>query len=291
MVVVMTALWLTISSAASSREISYTQADSLKVIDLLAKGANQEQDSNTLMLYFARQLTGTPYKSATLEINKREKLVVNLRQLDCKTYIETVTALTLTTLSPDSNWDTYCAWLERIRYTGGVNHGYTSRNHYFTSWIDSNTDAGICHEVKREGKPWTAQQKLHIDYMSRNPQLYPMLRGNQHDISLIRQHEQALTGRTISYIPKALLNQGRNQLRDIHDGDIIAIVTKRRGLDTSHTGIAVWGKDGKLHLLNASKPYRRVILDPQPICQTLGKWSNPQGVRIVRINQIKGKTP
>ena len=272
MVVVMTALWLTISSAASSREISYTQADSLKVIDLLAKGANQEQDSNTLMLYFARQLTGTPYKSATLEINKSEKLVVNLRQLDCKTYIETVTALTLTTLSPDSNWDTYCAWLERIRYTGGDNHG-------------------ICHEVKREGKPWTAQQKLHIDYMSRNPQLYPMLRGNQHDISLIRQHEQALTGRTISYIPKALLNQGRNQRRDIHDGDIIAIVTKRRGLDTSHTGIAVWGKDGKLHLLNASKPYRRVILDPQPICQTLGKWSNPQGVRIVRINQIKGKTP
>lgn len=286
----MTALWLTTLCAVSNREVCYTKADSLKVVSLLTQGARQRQDSNTLMLYFARQLTGTPYKAATLEINKREKLVINLRQLDCKTYIETVTALTLTTLSPDSSWDTYCTWLERIRYTGGVNQGYTSRNHYFTSWIDSNTDAGICHEVKRDGTPWVAQQKLHIDYMSRNSQLYPMLRDNQHDIELIRQRENSLTGRTISYIPKNLLYQGRDQLQDIQDGDIIAIVTKRRGLDTSHTGIAVWGKDGKLHLLNASKPYRRVILDPHPISHTLSKWSNPQGIRIVRINQIKNKT-
>ena len=40
MVVVMTALWLTDKTAERSREISYNQTDSVKVVDLFAKGAN-----------------------------------------------------------------------------------------------------------------------------------------------------------------------------------------------------------------------------------------------------------
>ena len=44
----------------------------------------------------------------------------------------------------------------------------------------------------------------------------------------------------------------QKDLSAIHDGDLIAIVTTKKGIDYSHLGFAVWGKDGKLHLLNAS---------------------------------------
>ena len=72
-------------------------------------------------------------------------------------------------------------------------------------------------------------------------------------------------------------------LSDIRDGDIIAITTSKAGLDVSHVGFAVWGKDGRLHLLNASSIHKKVILEPMTLYQYMQKHPSQTGIRVIRL--------
>ena len=92
--------------------------------------------------------------------------------------------------------------------------------------------------------------------MSTHPDAYPMLKGRAGEISRIRRNEQKLANVSVRYVPLSLLDKGKDVLETIHDGDILAIVTRKKGLDTSHLGFAVWQK-GCLHLLNASSIHKR----------------------------------
>ena len=71
-------------------------------------------------------------------------------------------------------------------------------------------------------------------------------------------------------------------LETIHDGDILAIVTRKKGLDTSHLGFAVWQK-GCLHLLNASSIHKKVVLEPMTLSEYMKKHPSQLGVRVVRV--------
>lgn len=266
--------------------ITYTQADSLKVVSLLKKGKQQPADKN-MILFFAHELEGTPYVAYTLEVNKQERLVVNLKELDCTTLVENVVALTLAVREETPTWQAFCKHLTQIRYRGGKMNGYSSRNHYFSQWIESNERMGLVREVKgskADGyKPFVARQKLELNYMSLNSHKYKMLKGRPERIAQIKQYEQESSGKWVRYIPRTWLNRGLSSLNHVHDGDILAIVTKRKGLDTSHLGFAVWGKDGQLHLLNASSVHGKVVLEPMTLWQYMGKHPSQLGVRVVRV--------
>lgn len=69
----------------------------------------------------------------------------------------------------------------------------------------------------------------------------------------------------------------------MHDGDIIAIVGGKQGIDIAHLGFAVWRSDG-LHLLNASMLHGKVVEEPMTLRQYLGKHKTHKGIRIVRLN-------
>ena len=264
---------------------TYTRADSLKVERLLAEAALRGDVTNWT-LYFAEKFIGTPYVASTLEVNKEEKLVVNLRQLDCTTLVENVVALTLTVREPAPSFAAFCRNLEKIRYRGGVRDGYASRNHYFSEWIASNEKLGVVEEIrgkKDEGyRPFVAVQRLELDYMSTHPSAYPMLEGNAGELRRIRTNEQAFDGQAVRYVPVSWLGKGQEELGDIHDGDILAIVTRKKGLDTSHLGFAVW-KEGRLHLLNASSIHKKVVLEPMTLRQYMQKHPSQLGVRVVRV--------
>ena len=264
---------------------TYTRADSLKVERLLAEAALRGDVTNWT-LYFAEKFIGTPYVASTLEVNDEEELVVNLRQLDCTTLVENVVALTLTVREPAPSFAAFCRNLEKIRYRGGVRDGYASRNHYFSEWIASNEKLGVVEEIrgkKDEGyRPFVAVQRLELDYMSTHPSAYPMLDGNAGELRRIRTNEQAFDGQAVRYVPVSWLGKGQEELDDIHDGDILAIVTRKKGLDTSHLGFAVW-KEGRLHLLNASSIHKKVVLEPMTLRQYMQKHPSQLGVRVVRV--------
>ena len=265
--------------------VCYTKADSIKVMKLLEQGKKLSKDKN-IILFYARQLIGVPYVAQTLEVNKQEQLIVNLQQLDCTTYVENVLALTLCTENKKlPTFADFCYYLRMLRYEGGK-VDYPTRLHYFTAWISDNTKLGLVHEIQANSAPFTKVQTLYVDYMSQHIDNYPMLKAHPEWIQAISKMEQQLTGKKFHYIPKAQIADNSLYRKTIKDGDIIAIITSKKGLDTSHIGIAVWHKDG-LHMLNASQIRHKVVEEPMLLRTYMSKHSMQIGIRIVRIGKNK----
>ena len=264
----------------SQQRVTYQRADSLKICRLL-RDANKQ----TTTLWFARQFLNIPYVAHTLEVNPAEQLVVNTRQLDCTTLVETVTALTLCAHQGKRSWNDYLTTLRTLRYRKGKLDGYPSRLHYFSDWIADKTAMSIVKEIQSPNPPFSAVQHINVNYMSAHPDAYQALKAHPEWVSVIRQQEETLSGTTSRYIPKSALKRNTKALRQaVHDGDIIAITCNKKGLDIAHLGFAVWKKDG-LHLLNASQIHKKVVQEPMTLYQYLQKHPSHTGIRIIRINQ------
>ena len=266
---------------AVAQDIIYDKADSIKIVRIL-KNANKRPASKNRCVYFGEQFLGVPYVASTLEVGDKERLVVNTQGLDCTTFVETVVALTMCDKQNKRTFKDYCNNLKKIRYWNGEKKGYASRLHYFAFWIKDNEDKGIVSEVLTPSTPYTRQQTLCVNYMTQNPDKYKHLKNNPKNISAVKYYEDQFEGMKVRYIPKEYFNLPRKKLSFVKDGDIIGLVTKKKGLDTTHLGIAVW-KNGKLHLLNASYLRKKVVLEKQ----TLYRYSQGQksqiGMRLARV--------
>ena len=234
------------------------------------------------MLYFGKKFIGVPYVAHTLEDGNSEHLIVNLRELDCTTFVEIVLALALCDIENKRTFSDFCNNLRKVRYFGGRIDDYSSRLHYFTWWAEDNIQKGIIREISADDFPFTAVQKVSINYMSAHPELYKHLKGKPDMIQKIKQKELRTSGKTYRYIPKSLLNESADRIGIVHTGDIVAIITSKSGLDTSHIGIAVW-QDGKLHLLNASSIYKKVVLDKSTFYQYSQRQKSQLGIRVFRL--------
>ena len=267
-------------SFAQTPGVTYQRADSLTICRLLRWSGPEDTP-----LTFANHFKNIPYVAHTLEVNDGEELVVNTRQLDCTTLIETVTALTVCAHQGKHRWEDYVNVLRALRYRKGIINGYPSRLHYFSDWIQDNEQLFFVKEVQQPNPPFKAVQSVKVDYMSTHPQAYKALKAHPELIPAIEEQEKMLTGTTRRYIPKEAL-RGNTQLlrKTIKDGDIIAITCNKKGLDIAHLGFAVWRKDG-LHLLNASQLHKKVVTEPMTLWQYLQKHPSHTGIRIIRIVQ------
>ncbi len=274
-------LILAIVLPARAQHADYRPADSIKIVQLLQSARRQNAAPNPI-LYFARQLRGIPYAAKTLERNKEEQLVVNLRQLDCTTYVENVLALYLCHKNDQTTFSDFCRHLQHIRYADG-RIDYPHRLHYFSHWLEHNTRLGHISRIREVDPPFSAQRLLALRYMTAHPHLYPMMNGNDSIIGRIRETEQRLSGQPCRYIPKDSLRNTPLLRRTIHNGDIIAIQTNRPGLDTSHVGIAVWHADG-LHLLNASTVHRQVVEERLTLQAYMRRHPSQIGISVARIH-------
>lgn len=257
-----------------------TVQDSIRIEKLLQK-ATKLKSSDNKILFFAREFLGTPYVAHTLDRNKKESLVINTSELDCTTYVENVIALSLCANRGEKSYNDFRKQLQQLRYSNGI-VSYFNRLHYFTSWIEDNEKKGYVTKIQSNKAPFTAIQKLNVYYMSKNFKSYAMLRDYSACPPEIKATEKSLTGRTYRYIPKASISNTKLMRQTIHDGDIIAILTSKKGLDTSHIGIAVWHKDG-LHLLNASQIHKKVVEEPMTLRTYMKKHPTQTGIRVCRM--------
>ncbi len=276
-----TTILFTFSQQANAQETEYTKEDSALVVKLLEE-AKTHRGGEHPMLYFGKKFIGTPYVAHTLENGDEEHLIVNLHGLDCTTFIETVLALTLCDSNDTRTFHDFCRQLIRIRYRQGIMTDYTSRLHYFTWWADDNKQMGIVDEITCEGTPFTATQTVSINYMTAHSTSYKQLRNHPQFIPTIRELEKQSQGKQYRYVPKSKVGMPQTSpLGIIHNGDIVAMLTDKPGLDTSHLGIAVW-QNGKLHLLNASSLYKRVVLDTKTFYNYQQAQKHQTGIRILR---------
>lgn len=277
-----------LQTKAQSTVPQYTPEDSIRVMNLLQsaeKDAAKDSTAGQTMLRIGRAIEkmNIPYVAHTLEPNDQERLIINLRELDCTTFVESAMALTLCVRSGRTTFDDYCRILQKIRYWQGRAPQYIRRLHYFTSWIEDNTTMDLVRELQSPNPPFTAVQTVQAHYMTQHVDKYRMLTVNPQDVPMIREMEKRIEGKKYRYIPKQQLYNNRKLRNTIHDGDIIVIITNIKGLDTQHIGIAAWHADG-LHLLNASSIHHRVIEEPMTLRQYLYKHPTMPGIRVVRIN-------
>ncbi len=275
----LTLLLLTAIASHAVAQPDYWRSDSLKVVRLLADAKHLDKDTN-YMTWFARRLCGLPYVAKTLEHNEAERLVVNLRQVDCTTYVEQVLALAQCAKTNKRTFADFCNNLRLIRYENGK-VDYPFRLHYFTYWILENTRKGIVEDIHQPAPPFTAVQTVKANYMTTHTERYPMLMRHPEWVDHIRTMEDSISGQRHRYIPKDKLADSPLLRSTIHDGDIIVILTSKKGLDTSHIGIAVWHDDG-LHMLNASSVHHKVTEEPLLLIDYMASHPSQTGIRIVR---------
>lgn len=260
--------------------ITYTTADSIKICKILSQlSKSKEKKTATIMVAAAKLLAGTPYVAGTLDKDKVEKIVVNIGEVDCTTFVEQIFAIARTISQDKKDFNSFCNNLLNIRYQKGKCNGYESRLHYFSQFVADGEEKGILHEVKN--KQFTGKQNLNLSFMSNNPAKYPRLQTDSVLIAAIAEREKPFRNITINYLPKELLNKTSRQI-PIKDGDIIALVTNINGLDVTHMGIAIW-KGKRLHLIHASYKHKKVILDEQSLFDYLKVHKSAPGIRVVRV--------
>jgi len=229
-----------------------------------------------LIVAVGRNFLDAPYAAETLEREGPEELVINLRAFDCVTFVENVIVLAGLIRAGKTGFADFAAALERIRYRGGHRNGYPSRLHYFTDWLWDNGRRGIVRDITRElgGIPFRKPFHALTDRREEHPALK--------DAAVLRRMrivEAACSRRMQCHIVKADLNQ---VAEGIADGDIIAITTDEKGLDVSHTGIAVHVQ-GRLRLLHASGAAGKVVLSDSPLDRYLLSRRTRTGIIVGRV--------
>jgi hypothetical protein len=227
---------------------------------------------------------GTTYTPQTLEAPGPEHLVINLRELDCVTFIENMLALTWLVRNEGEAiladrgraMERYEDYLAAVRYRGGELEGYTSRLHYFTDWLADNERMGLI--ALRTAELGGVPDREPIDFMSTHPDAYRQLAetGALEEIGTIEARLNAAGPRI--YIPE---EQVAEVAERIADGDLIAATSTVAGLDVAHTGIALW-QDGRLHLLHAPLVGKNVEISEKPLAERILDFSGQDGIMVAR---------
>ena len=242
----------------------------------LEKSKTPSLSPGELILKIGKFFLGRSYRVGTLEIKGPERLVVNLREFDCFTFVETAVAMAWCLKSRQKSFETFRRRLKKIRYRNGDVQGYTSRLHYFSDWIYDNQKKGIIRNVTIDigGRIF----RKTINFMTRHSGSYPPLKIAV-NLRRMKSVERAINRRSLYYIPKKFVRSLEDQ---IHDGDVIAITTKTEGLDVQHVGFAVRVKN-RIHLLHASSAEGKVVLSRQTLCRYLMQGRTRSGILVGRL--------
>jgi hypothetical protein len=231
--------------------------------------------TGAMMAALGRTFVGTPYIPQTLELEGDERLIVNLRELDCVTFVENMLAISRVLKAGTPDYDSFKRELVRIRYRDGVLSGYESRLHYFSEWIADNEAKGIVDDVT--AAIGGVQDTGAITFMTRHAESYRQLEDPA-VVDRIRTIETTLSGRERHYIPQDGIDDVASS---IQDGDIIAATSTLEGLDIAHTGLALW-VDGRLHLMHAPLVGSVVEISELPLADRLQRIDAQDGIMVAR---------
>ena len=260
--------------------ISYTEKDAEIFSDILSKYKDDsDKPIATLIPEIGKYFIGEEYVAHTLEVNEEEKLIVNLRELDCTTYAENLLALARTLKSENQSFGQFAKEIEKIRYRDGNRDEYPSRLHYFSDWIYNNKENNlVTTPADSFGNPFPNK----VSFMSNNPDSYKHLKNNPDYVSVIEQQEKEINEKNYFFIPKEDIAEYEHLLKE---GDIIGLTTSINGLDVAHVGVLV-EQEGKLHLLHASQSKLKVEISDEPISSFLKPNSKNTGIMIARPVEI-----
>jgi hypothetical protein len=259
-----------------SSQITYSPKDSLLFKEKVAELKHLELNANdNTLVPIGKTFLGTPYVERTLEIGDKETLVINLSGLDCTTFVENVLAFSLLLKERSHDFNSFTEQLKTIRYRDGFLNGYSSRLHYFTEWIRNNNEKGVVKDITTDlgGEI----HKKPINFMGTHRELYPFL-GDDSNYQHILKIEAELAKEDLCILPQNAIEAQEDNLQN---GDIIALATSIKGLDVTHTGLAIRMPSGRIHLLHASIS-GEVTITKEPLVDYLKKVKSNIGIIVAR---------
>lgn len=229
-----------------------------------------------------RGFVGARYTPGTLEAPGAERLIINLREFDCVTFVEHVLALvqfarhdgTAALQDAAGARARYERLLADLRYRDGRLDGYASRLHYFSDWLADHERRGMLRVLGDE--IGTGTDARPITFMTAHVAAYAQL-ADSAVRRRIADHEATLGPRRM--VPKSDVRRLEPLLRD---GDVLAMTSTLEGLDVAHVGFAVL-VDGRPHLLNAPLVGKSVELSPLPLHEHLAARRSQSGVMVARL--------
>lgn len=223
-------------------------------INTLLKKAQEIDDISKRIEFISKEFLTVPYKANTLIGSPKiqEKLVINLAELDCFTFVDYVLAMALS-----SSYDDFKINLKKIRYKQSE-LSYYNRNHFFSDWLENNS--WLVKDISQElGAAISIKKTLNLKT------------DGSYYLAGIEPK-----ARNISYIPAAKLQESK-----LKTGDLIGYYSKAPGLDLSHLGIVIIKKDGA-YIRNASSWKSSMKVEDHQLSKLIA-WGNIPGFIVYRL--------
>jgi hypothetical protein len=204
----------------------------------LIRGSSEIRDIAKRIDFLSTQFLGVDYAESTLIGDKDtpEVFVINLRGIDCLTFIEYIEAMRLS-----DYFSAFESNLRKVRYKYGIVE-FANRNHFFTDWIGHNAEF-VYDATEEIGGKNTVKVLKSLN--------------EKEDGSYILAGLQPVP-REIIYIPSDSIDD--SVLGNLRTGDYAGIYSPLKGLDVSHAGIII-KKDNSIYLRHASslREHRKVV--------------------------------
>ncbi len=271
---------LFLSTVLYGQEADYENEDLLIFNRFVDYIKTKEFDEKSQILQFTAEFfLDKPYVAGTLDINDTEKLVVNLREFDCVTFIETVIALANTVESGEMSFLNFVSNLKTLRYRDGVVEGYSSRLHYTSDWVVVNKHRGMLQPIAWQEENVLDPKK--INFMTTHRHSYNALRDDDAMLSKIESVENNINSRGgVDYLPKNKIDANADKIPHMA---MIAFTTKIEGLDTTHTGFTYKKPDGTLGFIHASSLKNKVVIDDKSLSDYCASQKACNGVIIMEV--------
>lgn len=222
---------------------------------------------------------GTPYVAHTLEMTQGETFVINLREMDCVTFMENVIALSLTAKSGELSFEKFMDELRKMRYRNGNIDDYVSRLHYTSDWIYENEKRGMVKNIS--SCLGGVKETKKISFMSAHRDAYRQLKNDDAMWWKIKTLEDTINKRGgFYYLPKNEIAKAVPQIPHI---SIIAFTTSIEGLDTSHVAFA-YRQGEKLTFIHASSTEGKVVIDEKTLADYCDSQESCTGIMVVKVN-------
>ena len=226
----------------------------------------------------ASALVDTRCEAGLLDVYP-ERLRVMLDRTDNLHFLEMCIALGMTfkehsAVSMDSFYDSFCERVRQFRYRDGVMSKFSDRIFYFSEWIRQAEAYGILGEfTQRYGEEYGQSFSYLSDHLMFLPQIGREPTAREDILAMERWMTDS--GPFYRILPDRVTDQFAKDI--IHHGDILAIVSDRKGEDVSKAGI-VFKQGEELKFIYASMKEKKVVIDNFP-----PKEEAQKGIRLFRI--------
>ncbi len=229
-------------------------------LDRLILASSRIENLGERIDFLSRQFLGTEYEGSTLTGDGRpEVFVINLKKVDCFTFIDYIEAMRLSRSTEE-----FTENVRKVRYRAGV-VSFENRNHFFTDWLEFNASF-VDDATEQIGMGVSKKVTKILNEQEDGTYFLPGIRPRK---------------REITYIPSSALDT--SVMEKLGTGDYAGVYSEVKGLDVSHVGIIIRTRDA-FYLRHASSAEKHMKVIDEDFKKYI---SDKPGVIIVRPKRYK----